>query len=97
MPLQEYLSEAEFEHLAHHSHPIHIADLFTPNAPNPTNVHVDYSVEGLSKLLLFNAYAKARSENVPEFILQEARKYPPYTLKEEREVRNFKTIVEKNM
>ena len=69
-----------------HSHPIHIADLFTPNATKTTNVHVNYTVEGLSKLLLFNAYAKAKSENAADFVVEEAKKYP-YTLKKEREVR----------
>ena len=82
------MSEVELKNITH-SHPIHIADLFTPNAPNPTNVHVDYSVEGLSKLLLFNAFAKAKSENVADLVLEEAKKYP-YNLKEEREVRKLK-------
>lgn len=87
--LQETLSEAELQNFTH-THPIHIADLFTANAPNPTNIQVDYSVEGLSKLLLFNAYAKARSEQVTELIMQEARKYP-YNLKQQSEVRKLKT------
>ena len=78
------MSKAEFKNVTH-SHPIHTADLFTPNAPNPTNVHVDYSVEGLSKLLLFNAFAKAKSENVADLVMEEARRYP-YTLKKERQV-----------
>ena len=89
--LQETLSEAEFNNFTN-THPVYIADLFTANAPNPTNIQVDYSVEGLSKLLLFNAYAKARSEEVTEFILQETRKYP-YTLKQQSEVRKLKTYL----
>ena len=59
------------------------------NAPNPTNIHVPYTVEGVSKLLLFNAYAKANSENIADLVMQEAKKYP-YTLKKEREARKFK-------
>ena len=63
--------------------------MFTPNATKPTNIHVNYTVEGLSKLLLFNAYTKTKSENAADFIIEEAKKYP-YTLKEEREVRKVK-------
>ena len=59
------------------------------NAHNPTNIHIPYTVEGLSKLLLFNAYAKANSENIADLVMQEAKKYP-YTLKKEREVRKLK-------
>ena len=66
-------------------HPIHISDLFTPNAQSPTNVQADYTVDGLAKLLLFNAYTKAKSDNASDFIMDEARKYP-YTKKEEIEV-----------
>lgn len=82
------MTDAEFNEIIH-SHPIHIADLFTPNTPNPTNVQVDYNVEGLAKLLLFNAYAKSKSGNVADFVMEEAKKYP-YTLKKEREVRKLK-------
>ena len=58
------------------SHPIHIAELFTPNSKKPTKIDVNYTVAGLSKLLLFNAYARAQSENFSSYIRREAMKYP---------------------
>ena len=58
------------------SHPIHIAELFTPNSKKPTKIDLNYTVAGLSKLLLFNAYAKAQSENFSSYIRREAMKYP---------------------
>ena len=58
------------------SHPIHIAELFTPNSKKPTKIDVNYTVAGLSKLLLFNAYAKAQSQNFDSYIIAEATKYP---------------------
>ena len=81
------MSEAELKNITH-SHPIHIADLFTLNASNPTNIRVNYNVEGLSKLLLFNAYAKSKSENLADFVMEEAKKYG-YILKKESEVRKI--------
>ena len=78
---------------ATYDHPIHISDLFTPYAESPTNVKVDYRVEGLTKLLLFNAYTKAKTDNVADFVTNEAEKYP-YTLKKEIKVpiNNYKYI-----
>ena len=47
---------------------------------------MNYTVEGLAKLLLFNSYSKAKSENVDELVVEEAKKYP-YNRKEEKDVR----------
>lgn len=58
------------------SHPIHIAELFTPNSKKPTKIDVNYTVAGLSKLLLFNAYARAQLQNFSSYISREAMKYP---------------------
>ena len=58
------------------SHPIHISELFTPNSQKPTKIDVNYTVTGLSKLLLFNAFAQSQSENISSFIREEAMKYP---------------------
>ena len=58
------------------SHPIHIQDLFTPYGLMPTNMVLNYTVKGLSKLLVFNSYARAQSKNITEFITMEAMKYP---------------------
>ena len=58
------------------THPIHIAELFTPYGVEPTNITLNYTVAGLSKLLLFNAYARARSNNFTEIVHAEAQKYP---------------------
>ena len=58
------------------SHPIHIAELFTANSKKPTKIDVNYTVAGLSKLLLFNAYARAQSQNFNSYIITEATKYP---------------------
>ena len=58
------------------SHPIHIQDLFTPYGLMPTNMTLSYTVAGLSKLLLFNSYARAQSKNITEYINMEAMKYP---------------------
>ena len=62
------------------SHPIHISELFSPNSVKPTRIDLNYTVSGLAKLLVFNAYANAQTENVSEYVNLEARKYP-YTLK----------------
>ena len=58
------------------SHPIHIAELFTPNSQKPTKINLNYTVTGLAKLLLFNAYAQTQSENINSYISEEAMKYP---------------------
>ena len=58
------------------SHPIHISELFTPHSQKPTKMDMNYTVTGLSKLLLFNAYAQTQSENVNSYISGEAMKYP---------------------
>ena len=42
----------------------------------PTKINLNYTVTGLSKLLLFNAYAKTQSENFNTYIIEEAMKYP---------------------
>ena len=47
---------------------------------------MNYTIEGLAKLLLFNAYSRAKSENVDELVVEEAKKYP-YNRKEEKAVR----------
>ena len=67
------------------SHPIHISELFTPNAKRPTNLTVDYSVHGLAKLLIFNAFAQTQSNNVTDFTIREAMKYP-YLIKDDLKV-----------
>ena len=81
----DLLQASQSSENATYDHPIHISDLFTPYAQSPTNVKVDYTVEGLTKLLLFNAYTKAKTDNVDDFFIEEAEKYP-YTLKKEMEV-----------
>ena len=58
------------------SHPIHISELFTPHSQKPSKMDMNYTVTGLSKLLLFNAYAQTQSENVNSYISGEALKYP---------------------
>ena len=58
------------------SHPINIAELFTPYGVEATNVTLNYTEAGLSKLLVFNAYARAHSHNFTDFITREAKKYP---------------------
>ena len=58
------------------SHPIHIAELFNPNGLTPTNITVNYTLTGLSKLLLFNDFARAQATNVTDVVISEARKYP---------------------
>ena len=62
------------------SHPIHISELFTPHSHKPTKMKLNYTVSGLSKLLVFNAYVRAQTENLTEYVNTEARKYP-YPLK----------------
>ena len=75
------------------SHPVHISDLFTPNSLKPTKMNLNYTVKGLSKLLLFNAYAKAQTENFRDYVIQEAKKYP-YPMKEHlNTVRQFLTVI----
>ena len=69
--------KAENEHIGVPlSHPIHISELFTPHSQKPTKINLNYTVTGLSKLLLFNAYAKTQSENFNTYIIEEAMKYP---------------------
>ena len=58
------------------SHPIHIGELFTPHAQKPTKIDVNYTVTGLSKLLLFKAYAQTQTENITAYVIEEAMKYP---------------------
>ena len=73
------------------SHPVHISELFTPNSLKPTKMDLKYTVKGLSKLLLFNAYAKAQTENFRDYVIAEAKKYP-YPMKENlTTVREFLT------
>ena len=74
------------EELKEFTHPIHVADLFTPNATRPTRIDMKPTVDGLSKLLLFNAFTKAKKENAIDLAVKEAKKYP-YSLKEETVVR----------
>ena len=62
------------------SHPIHISELFTPYAIKPSDIPIRYNVKGLAKLLLFNDYARAHSENFFDLVLEEANKYN-YTMK----------------
>ena len=63
------------------SHPVHISELFMPHSLKPTKMDLKYNVAGLSKLLLFNAYAKAQTENFRDYVINEAKKYP-YPMKE---------------
>ena len=58
------------------AHPIHIAELFTPYSEEPTTATQGYTVAGLSKLLLFNAYARSHSTNFTNLVQAEAKKYP---------------------
>ena len=58
------------------AHPIHIAELFTPYSEEPTTATQGYTVAGLSKLLLFNAYASSHSTNFTNLVQAEAKKYP---------------------
>ena len=58
------------------SHPIHISELFTPHSLKPTQMALNYTVAGLAKLLLFNAYVSTQTENFNEYVTKEAMKYP---------------------
>ena len=63
------------------SHPVHISELFTQHSLKPTKMDLNYTVAGLSKLLLFNSYAKAQTEHFRDYVIEEAKKYP-YPMKE---------------
>ena len=62
------------------SHPSNIAQLFTPNAPSPTNITFDYMVTGLAKFLYFSNFMKTQSGKVMDYITKEVNGYP-YTKK----------------
>ena len=68
------------------SHPINIAHLFTPYAPNPTDIIFDYTVPGLAKLLHFTNFIKTQPDKEMENIKKEANGYP-YKIKAKFQVK----------
>ena len=54
------------------------------NRPQPTDIALNYTVRGLSKLLVFNAFAGAQSNNAIQYVAEEARKYP-YPIRDDLE------------